>query len=756
MLIIDFFKPLSLKIIIIIVFGVCYQHLFAQQGCGSISFRKDYLGDKIGWSGFLVDDTDSDGINEIISTGQSFQFGGGLPPFTFIYALNYNKTTKDYKIKWVSEIFGTPESQMDAFDITMWQKPNGSKEFFVLFQSGLVCSFDGKTFKKISSFFVSSLLNCSDIEVTDANNDGKLELVALTYDSLKLFSLETKKLIKSYSVPACRNFGWQLGNADKDKNKELFCGDAIYEIVGDSVKMEWRDENGILGDGKVRLLDIDSDGIDEIVTYRPHAEAISISSHVRDKVLASWYYNNIFDFNVVDVNKNGKLDILYTTHDSIICVEPYFNKQLWAISSGGHNGATGITITDTDNDKVNELLLGTGSNNSSDADTLKIFDLKNLKQKFQTEGGYGGEHRIRYQGNQDKDDCAVIKRWSYASTSYSSINSVNKLTKEETQIYKSRIDSYIGNIYYADVNQDGKKELIILGFFDPNSEGFKYTIKIYDYPSMILRKETRIPGHNFFAAHLIHENNIPKLIIMGEFDNDTSTRNPDRLYKINLSTLITEANMLLGTKDDDDKSIYAIQYGDVTGDNKPDYVVNKSLLQILDGTTGKTTEFCRTNMPYCDDYSALALLDLNKDKILDIITTDNRGNLFGVYMNSNTPELLFEKKIGEFQIHAVKHIKEFPKLLFILSDGYLKVFDIDKREIICQSDRLFAPYSGILNELEHRINNNYLYFIIGCPSGIIEYKFPLNSVTYIKDEYELKNELTIYPTPAYEYIKINN
>lgn len=670
----------------------------------------------------ITKDIDNDGVAEIISGGM---VEGLYVNIWFIY--KFNPLKNDYEQIWTSTYYEASELEditaIEAFDVD----GDGNVEILIGTASGLIQIFDGKT-RQIKKLLQTSR-SPRRILMADADNDGLTELVISTFDSTYFFNmgeLDLKRVIPYGSLDM------RCGNVDQEPSLELvYAPGKVIRVINDSIEIVWSYNQNKFG--MVELVDVDSDGINEII-YETKHDGIKVYDAVLQRLKYTFetqpYY---YSYRIADVNGDGIPEILISQGNGvrgrIYCYNLQNGVELWDVYNP-EKGTMNINVADTDGDG-NLDLIWAGECRYYGYNSLFVYDIPTLSPKWESDNNPVPYMGLKVQDiDDDNKDELILLSNSYKGGIAKSRLSVYDL---ESHLPKWIWDSCCEHkgfygFQISDIDKDGKNEIILAGG-SLNSHGL---ISVMNP----LTQEI-ISSHDFEYLSIFYA------IAVADLDNDgqeeyivTTKKQIHIINPVDYSVLWSSAEFYSYV---DDATTLIV--GNIDTDSNPEILLLNGSILCIDGLTHESWETQEQN------FRCLSLVDTNNDFIDEIIAGTSDGNI--CIINGQTKSLTWLPIHMPSAINAIStsDLTDSGSPIIVFTSGGIVHFSDFQGNII--STTKIGDVQGNHENIEISDYNNdgiKEVFVSTC------YQFAEFGTDCVKSlsipEYSKPETVSVYPNPA--------
>jgi len=470
-------------------------------------------GSGIGGTGIWPVDVNNDGSLEFVLGG-----GTGFSGNQFWSIVGYDSASHGYQILWQSPI--DTSSGISALRVV---QTAGTKRVWVGRSNGTIDVVNALTRETVATLTTGSAA-ITDFAIADADNDGTLDVVALSGTALFIYDPTTLALVRTINYGGDR---LAVGDIDGHGTNEIVLNTGyVIEVTSASTVLKW--QTSAFG-FSVGLADIDGDGKQELIAAQSwyHIVAWDLDLHS-----PKWDHPtsiNIDAMRLIDVTGDGHPEVLYGDGQwgAIHALSADTGSELWHASNPDH-GVTDIAVFDANHDGRPELLWGAG--------------------------------------------------WSTTGPDYLHVHDLATLADEWTNIdFEGPFDA----VDVGDVDADGQPELVTASYRSDSGYG-DGLISVYDASTHALKWQSSANTLNGFAwtgIHALHIANVdadpqPEILVATDRLYDGA------LFIIDGKTHLIEHQYVFDTG----APLSALDVADLNGDGKPTIVAGNSIAHT--GATG--------------------------------------------------------------------------------------------------------------------------------------------------------------------------
>ena len=409
-------------------------------------------GTGIGLTGFWPVDVDGDGKLEFVTGG-----GWGFGQNNFWSIVGYDDAKHDYRIRWQSPASSAPI--VNGITAARVVEANGTKHVWLGYSGGGMVVKDAITHADVA-VLPPTAGAINDMAVADADNDGSLDVVALTSAKLYIYNAATAALEHTL------NYGGErlaVGNVDNDAKLEIVLnGGKVLEVTASSTAVE---RDGAPFGFDLALADIDADGREGSsprkagITSRPGTW--TVPSVKWDHAVSA----DISALRLFDVTGDGVPETLYGDGQwgGVHALSPSTGDELWFVQNPEH-GVTDIAVFDADHDGQPELIWGAGWS-STGPDYIYVHDLQKRTLEWQSLD-YTGPFRGIDAGDVDGDgNIELVAAPVAGANGYGGVLSVYDAITHELEWFKPANPPLgsVGGLLVRNVDSDPQSEIILAG-----------------------------------------------------------------------------------------------------------------------------------------------------------------------------------------------------------------------------------------------------------------------------------------------------
>jgi len=315
---------------------------------------------EFGLAGSLeVGDVDRDGRPELVSLADS-GFFGGLPRWQI------HEYDGEVRQTWSS----LPLEGQPRF-LRLLPRPSGVE--ILVFWDSVVKVFDGGSRRLLREIQLPGA-ELRAARIGDLEGDGDQELVLSC--ALDLFVLDPASGELLADKPGFGGTDLDLGQIDGDPQAEIAIGGNGFGgliLDGISLAVDWADLTGF-GE-RVRMVDVDADGMDEIVATSESDELVRAIDVSTGETLWEQFLRFPTVLEAEDLDGDGRLEVLVASGlvSGVQVLDPVEGELSWAVESP--TGAAGAAVVaDLDRDGVRELVWSTRLAEAPAGGSLSVVD----------------------------------------------------------------------------------------------------------------------------------------------------------------------------------------------------------------------------------------------------------------------------------------------------------------------------------------------------------------------------------------------
>ena len=672
---------------------------------GTLAFSEIWhsleIGTAIGTTGLAVADLDGDGTAEIVTAG-----GGAW----FVLARSPSTSSYEPRIGRVAYPNG-----LDFVDLI---RSGGAQRVVVTHDDGSLELVDPLTGTVTASAKPATQAIVQTV-LADADNDGQVDLAALTQSQILLLDPVTLATRRTFAnpgnPPSYATNQMQIGNVDGDPANEIVLSSgAVLEITGATVKSDGTVSSSVFtGYVPFVLFDVDGDGRQEVVTAGGWN-----SIQIYDVALGAieWTITTPYDYRPVtfaDVTGDGRPELLWGDGQwgSIHAVDLATHNELWSIPNPDH-GVTRIAVGDTDGDGALEVVWGAGYTSSGE-DRLHVASVTTRAIEWSSSEA-DGPYRALTTGDIDGDGVPEIVAFSTESRSgyddgigfaWDGVT-LERKWRSDSGLFQSYAWTGIWDTAVGDVDGDGKPEIVVgtdwlydgaMYVFDGATKVRERVTK-YDSGSPldhVVVDDLDSDGH----AEVVTLNGIEHTGSPGVFV--TATDGATGAVKWKTAALAPVFS-----------SATSLEVAELDGDGARDVVaVAAGKLWIVNGATHAARPSAATN------YTVAATADLDGDGKSSIWAATSAGGLFEI-----DPVSLAATPRGDLCTGAVTALAAFstgplPGTLVFTCDRQVGVYGIYEGTVLWRSDSL-TPALARNDNLAVLEVGNRARIVVGDGAGV--------------------------------------
>lgn len=369
-----------------------------------LKWSSSSLGSGLGASGLYSFDSNNNGINEVI-----FGTGSGFGGNTSFAIFEYNNEAQDFVIICQSARYDEGISVISEFSNQAIEAGG-----LIALGGGVIEVIDHKLgFKAQRIQTPFSTIN--DLAVSDIDNDGALEIIALSSNKIAIYDAN------SYAFEQSLNYGgnkFSLGHFSQQNKIQIALNTGyVLELSENTLTTVWDYSSSGFSNYHLEAGDIDNDGLDEIVAadswYNMRIFNVDTQGFL-------WEHNAGLDIDAVDVydvTGDGIPEVIYGDGQwgSVYALNGSDGELLWTVNNPEH-GTTDVFVGNIDDDIGLELVWGAG-HSSTGADYLYVHDIETNTRQWQSPDSSGGSFSAVAFGRLNADQIPDRIYASYSSQS---------------------------------------------------------------------------------------------------------------------------------------------------------------------------------------------------------------------------------------------------------------------------------------------------------------------------------------------------
>ncbi|GFO60610.1 hypothetical protein GMST_29350 [Geomonas silvestris] len=497
--------------------------------------------------------------------------------------------------------------------------------------------------------------------LADMNGDGKQDAVVAFSDGT----------IRSYDGPTLKELSrLKIGNSlidvaladlDGDGKLDFISTDGSTLSVSNAQTGALKWSKSAVGGNSLAVGNVDNDAALEIVTtgYGGKGYVISNTGSVK------WEYINGFGARVKlgDLNGDGKQEIVAASSWYKITVfDAALKSPLWEISTDLDIAA--VLIVDTDGDGIPEIVYG-----DAQWGRVHAIDATTHLQRWSVNNPEHGVSGIAF-ADVDQDGKKEIL-WGAGGTSTGADFLYIADPSTGTIKWQNVDTSGLSPLALGDLKNDGSLQLLMVTEFS-NSEYDGGTVQIFDLPSHTLSYQKALPLNDWEGQN--------RVVRIGDVDGDgrnefVVTNGSAYSGCVQVFDGITHT-LKVQTTPTYDVTYTAMALGDVDGDGKREIVLGTSdgYLVVLDGTTLQQKWKSVAIGTSWGGVGDIKLADLDKDGHMDIIATLNGSRLVVFDAVTHLQKLLIQSPARVLEAADVDGDGKL-EILVGRDDGKIDIYD---------------------------------------------------------------------------------
>jgi len=662
------------------------------------TWRTGVMGNGLGLAGIVVADIDGDGSMEVLSAGDISTFGANQ----FWYELEYQASTQDYQMNWISAPEDAGIRVLTAIDV---DPGSAGGSVFLGLGSGDVRVISGVTREQIG-FIETAGGAVRRILFADADNDGNNEIVACSDVQVSLVDPVTLTIETTLPFGAS---DCEVGNVDEDAAIEIILSDGrVLEFDGIDTVLEWTYPGGEFG-ALVELADIDNDPVLEIIGASAWYYITAFDAALQSPLWQIQTSHDVDALLMADVTGDGRVELLYGDGQwgNVYAFDTQTVTEIWRIDNPLH-GVGNIVVGDSDDDDRLEVLYSSGHSDTG-RDQLAIHDITGTVIEWQSihlDGPFNAVTIGDGNGNGHLEDIAI----SFSSNSgyddgiMQIFNSLNN-----TLLWASQPGTFGGyawtgvhDVAIGDVDNDGHIEIVVA------------TDRLYDGAIYIFDGASRqIEAQYFYDSPPVFS------LAIEDVDNDGANEiiaGPGSyVYVINGATGTVEWKSIhLGS------TIGQISVADVDDDSVPEIVALNTSLFVIDGISHIQWQSSNSG------FTGMDVFDVTGDGRPEILAGTETGQL--IALDGITHDEVFSHNSGETApipgLNAFWRPNDPAAKLAFTQLGQLKVFDLDSGTTVFQSEVL-GNVAGAGNGLALQLRKDGVFeILVGTDYSLHQFTVP--------------------------------
>jgi len=344
-----------------------------------------------------------------------------------------------------------------------YNQSTDNHELFVTSNSGGIYQFN-LTAGRLASV-LSEIGDTTTLLTGDVDGDQVAELLVVGNSQTRAYDLYSHSLKYTY---AFGSNGAAYGHFSSPASNELaFTNGSVYRLQGNSSTLVWNYSSGF--GAKILASDTNGDGSDEVVGAESWYKISAFD--VKNKAIL-WSKNAGLDIATIaafDTNKDGINEIFYGDGQwgSIYQLNSANGAEISSIPNPEH-GVTNIIVTDIDKDDALEIIWGAGYS-STGPDYLYISDLVSKQNEWRSSDVSGPFYAIKI-ADVDNDGKMELVGISNESNSgygdgvlyvFDAVTHALKWSSEGSNLFGGHAWTGIRALDVGDVDGDGKNEIVV-------------------------------------------------------------------------------------------------------------------------------------------------------------------------------------------------------------------------------------------------------------------------------------------------------
>ncbi len=643
-----------------------------------LEWKYGLFGSGIGLSRIAVFDIDHDSKLEMVMGGSQWTFGGD----DFWYVVRQTGLNS-YDQVWSSNPYTATIMRIAVAD----SNADNVGEIYVGLSNGTVQIFNGVTLTETGSLVAGSAV--SALVIADADGDGAQEIV--TSDGAQIYVYASDTLTQEWASTAYGGSDLAIGNVDADPAPEIVSASG-YVLDGAAHTMEWP-YAGSEGFGRrVRLGDIDGDGMAEIIGAASWYKVTAFDADIHSPKWEIPTSHDIGALNVSDINGDSIPEVLFGDGQwgAIHCYDALTQTQKWAINNPEH-GVTDIAVGDVNNDGTLEIMWGAGAT-STGPDYLYVADTVSHAIEWQNVHLDGPLSAVDV-GDVDDDgrlDIVMVSDQSQSGYADGIIHifdaATHALKWRSTDLPGITAWSGVSSVKIGDVDGDGQTEFVIT-----TADLYDGLFQVYDGRTRALeRQSAKYSGASFTALALGDVDNDGKTeIVVGQKREHTGATG---VYLIVFDGATAAEEWKSVGLDTYWGYVYDIKLADTDRDGHVEMFASVAgeKMYAFDGVTHQQDWFI--SLPA----NAIETSDVDSDSTVEVLVGKSDGAIDVYDGVTFAPETSFTLSTGSIAGLRLGDIDQNGKVEWLISAAdQLSIFNGATKELLWQSDDLGSSLANL-------------------------------------------------------------